>query len=231
VRTPYSTTTAPARFLLLGDSHAGPIGRAAQAAGIAFQGGPIGSGREFTADFFEAHQADVVFNKPEAEKYYRGFLDELGASGLGEVSVPLVATFGFCLHFVATIENWLLYRDHDGSFPPGFLTGSLFDGIVLAMVRDALAFYAHARALGLRVLAVLPPQRVPGQSDPEVFMAAQESVCRAVAALGVELVDLRARITDATGFQRPELSEANDEIHGNLASGRLILTELLARGV
>lgn len=231
MRTPYSTTTVPARFLLLGDSHAGPIGRAATAAGIPFQGGPIGAGREFTDDFFEPGADDVAFRSEEAETYYRGFLGELGVPRLGRLGVPLVATFGFCAHFVATLQNWHVYRRRDGTFPPGFLTSPLFDGIVLAMVRDALAFYRHTRTLGLRVLAVMPPQRVPGQSDPSVFMAAQESVRRAVVELGIEVVDLRARMTDASGFQRPEFCEKDDEIHGNLASGRLILAELLARGL
>ncbi|MEU7177439.1 MULTISPECIES: hypothetical protein [Streptomyces] len=231
--TPYSTTTTPARarFLLLGDSHAGPIGRAAQAAGIPFHGGPIGAGREFTAGFFDLRENDVVFRKPEAEARYRGFLAELGVSGLDRLTVPLVSTFGFSVHFVATTENWEVYRVRGGGLAPGFLASGLFDDIVHAMVRDALAFYRHARGLGLRVLAAMPPQRVPGQSDPLVFRAAQETVRRALDALGVEIVDLRARVTDGTGFQRPELCEADDPIHGNLAFGRLILADLLERGL
>jgi hypothetical protein len=131
---------------------------------------------------------------------------------------------------VATKENWHLYRTRDG-FPPGFLGSALFDTIVLETVRDALAFYRHALKLGLRVCAVMPPLRVPGQSDPEVFLAAQETVRRAVEALGAEVVDLRARISGADGFQRPELCEADDEIHGNLAWGRIVLAELLDSGL
>ncbi|MEV5595502.1 hypothetical protein [Streptomyces sp. NPDC052496] len=242
--TPYSTTTtradtpgtapapaAPARFLLLGDSHAGPVGRAAKAAGIPFSGGPIGAGRDFNADFFDLRGTDVTFRKPEADAYYRRFLDDLGIAGLGELAVPLVCTFGFSAHFVATTENWRIYRVRGGGFAPGFLESRLFGDLVRATVRDALAFYEHARGLGLRVLAVLPPQRVPGLSDPDVFMAAQDVVRRAVTALGVEAVDLRDRVTDASGRQRPELCEANDMIHGNLAFGRLILADLLARGL
>lgn len=231
--TPSSTTTAPeapARFLLLGDSHASPIGRAARAAGLPFLGGPIGAGREFTDRFFTARDADVEFHRPEAEKHYRGFLGELGVAGLGELGVPLVTTFGFAAHFVATKENWHLYRTGDG-FPPGFLGSALFDAIVLATVRDALAFYRHARDLGVRVIAVLPPQRVPGQSDAAVFLAAQETVRLAVEGLGVEVADLRGRITGTSGFQRPELCEADDEIHGNLAWGRIVLAELLDLGL
>jgi len=231
VTTQCSTTTTRARFLLLGDSHAGPIGRAAKAAGIPFTGGPIGGGRDFNAGFLDLSGGDVVFRRPEAHNYYRGFLDELGVAAISELDVPVVSTFGFNVHTFATTENWTCYRLPGGDFPDGFLTGRLFDEIVRAMARDALAFYRHARGSGLRVLAVLPPQRVPAMSDPQVFLAAQDTIVRALAGLGVELVDLRARVTDASGFQRPELCQADDPIHGNLAFGRLILTDLLDRGL
>ncbi|KAA8883929.1 hypothetical protein F3087_37270 [Nocardia colli] len=191
----------------------------------------MGAGREFTDDFFAPRADDVVLGKPEAEQYYRKFLGELGITALGELTVPLVTTFGFAAHFVATTENWALYRLSDNAFEPGFLRSALFDAIVTAMVRDALAFYRHTRALGLRVLAVMPPQRVPPLSDPEVFLAAQETIRRAVTALDVEVIDLRARITDASGFQRRELCQADDEIHGNTAWGRIVLRELLDRGL
>ncbi|MFD9905302.1 hypothetical protein [Streptomyces sp. NPDC059063] len=236
--TPYSTTTTPteaepdaARFLLLGDSHAGVVGRAAKAAGIPFRGGPIGAGRDFMAGFFDLRGQDVVFRKPEADELYRGFLGELGVDGLDGLTAPLVCTFGFSAHFVATTANWDIYRVRGGAFAPGFLESPLFDGLVRATVRDALAFYGHARALGLRVVSAMPPQRVPGMSDPSVFRAAQDVMRRALLELGVEVVDLRARVTDEQGVQRPEFSEATDAIHGNLAFGRLILADLLARGL
>lgn len=229
--TPCSTTTAQARFLLLGDSHAGPVGRAAQAAGIPFAGGPVGSARDFNANFFDLREDDPVFRDPEVDKAYREFLAELGVASLGELAIPLVLTFGLSAHFLATSHNWEIYRTPTGPFVPGFLGGHLFDDIVTAMARDALAFYRHARGLGLRVIAPLPPQRVPSMSDPEVFMAAQETMRRALDELGVELVDLRGRVTGADGRQRPELCEANDPIHGNLAFGRLILADLLDRGL
>ncbi|GAA2153286.1 hypothetical protein GCM10009760_50840 [Kitasatospora kazusensis] len=230
MKTPSSTTTAPARFLLLGDSHAGPIGRAAQAAGLPFEGGPLGAGREFTDEFFEPRDADVVFHAPEAERLYRGFLSGLQAPGLGAAGVPVVSTLGLSVHFVATADNWQLYRG-PGGLTPGFLSSALFADIVRASVRAALAFYGHALSLGLRVLAVLPPQRVPAHADPLVFMAAQDVVRDALTGLGVEIVDLRARTTDEHGFQRPQLCEPADAIHGNLAFGRLILAELLERGL
>ncbi|MFD5030311.1 hypothetical protein ACFWM0_07800 [Streptomyces sp. NPDC058405] len=231
MKTPYSTTTTAARFLLLGDSHAGPVGRAAEAARVPFRGGPLGAGREFHADFFDVRGTDVVFRKEETERLYRGFLAELGAEGLGALDIPLVTTFGFSAHTVATSENWRIYRVRGGGFAPGFLGSGLFADIVRAMVRDALAFYEHAVGLGLRVVSLMPPQRVPGMSDPQVFFAAQETVRAELAARGVEIVDVRARVTDGTGFQRPAFCEADDTIHGNLAFGRLILADLLARGL
>ncbi|MER5600928.1 hypothetical protein [Streptomyces sp. NPDC002265] len=232
---PSLTTTAPARFLLLGDSHAGPIGQAARQAGIPFQGGPIGAGREFTDSFFTTRHgtggSDVVFHSGEAEEHYRRFLKELGVGALAELGIPLVATFGFCAHFVALRENWDLYRDRTGAIAPAFLAGTLFDTVVRGAVRDALAFYEYAVDLGLRVLAVMPPQRVPGQSDAAVFMAAQERIRLAVTELGVDVVDLRHRTTGPDGLQRPDLCEADDEVHGNLAFGRIVLAELLDRGL
>lgn len=248
--TPSSAIPPRARFLLLGDSHAGPIGRAARAAGIPFQGGPLGAGREFNAGFFDLADGEPVFRKAEAERLYRGFLAELGVPNLAGIGIPpggvplggiplggtplgipLVCTFGLSAHFFATRENWRIYRDRDGAFPPGFLASRLFDDIVCAMARDALAFYRHARGLGLRVLAALPPQRVPALSDREVFMAAQEVMQRRLLEMGVEVVDLRAKVAGADGLQREEFSEPDDPIHGNLAFGQLILADLLARGV
>lgn len=172
-----------------------------------------------------------MFRDAAVQERHRGFLAELGVADVGQLAVPLVSTFGLSAHFFATTENWRIYRAGDGAFPAGFLAGGLFDDIVRAMARDALAFYRHALDLGLRVLAVLPPQRVPGMSDPLVFMAAQETVRRALVALGVEIVDLRARVTDGAGRQRAAFCEPDDPIHGNLAFGRLIVADLLARGL
>ena len=229
--TPSSTITTPARFLLLGDSHAGPIGRAAKAGGVPFVGGPIGSGRDFNAGFFDVRDDGLVFRDAKVDGLYRGFLADLAVTDVDQLTIPLVSTFGLSAHFFAITENWHVYRDGDGRFLPGFLASRLFDDIVCAMARDALAFYRHTVDLGLRVLAVMPPQRVPGMSDPMVFMAAQETIRRALVVLGVEIVDLRARVTDATGQQRAAFCEPHDPIHGNLAFGRLIVADLLARGL
>jgi len=231
VTTQCSTTTTPARFLLLGDSHAGCVGRAAQDAELPFVGGPLGSGRDFLGPFFDTDGTDLTFQQTEPQRLYREHLDTLDVSALAGLPVPLVCTFGLSAHTVATRQNWDLYRDRHGTVPDPFLRGRLFADLVRATVRGALAFYDHAVALGLRVLAPLPPQRVPGMSDPNVFFAAQNILVDELTARSVELVDLRARVTDGTGLQRPAFCQADDPIHGNLAFGRLVISELLDRGL
>ncbi|MFG2936993.1 hypothetical protein [Streptomyces sp. NPDC048282] len=236
--TPCSTTTAPApaRFLLLGDSHAGCVGRAALQADLPFVGGPVGSGRDFLGPFLDLDGADgddgdLVFRDAETRRLVREFLDALGVTGFAELGVPLVCTFGLSSHTVATRQNWDIHRDRHGTVPEGFLRSGLFGDLVRASARGALAFYDRTAALGLRVLAPLPPQRVPGMSDPAVFFAAQDVIGAELAARGVEIVDLRARVTDGSGRQRPVFCEADDTIHGNLAFGRLVVAELLDRAL
>ncbi|MBA2672563.1 hypothetical protein [Ramlibacter sp.] len=232
MKKPSSTTTGSSpRFLLVGDSHAGAIGKAARADALPFCGGPMGSGRDFTVDFFDRCEGDLRFRKAPIERYYRGFLAELGAARLAELKIPVVSTIGFSIHFYASNENWDIYRARGAGFDPAFLSGRLFAAIVLAMARDAFAFYREVRAMALRVVAVLPPQRVPQLSDAAVFFAAQEVVLRAVAATGAEIVDLRAATTGAGGLQRADLCEANDPLHGNVAFGRLVLAALAERGI
>ncbi|MDT0267451.1 hypothetical protein RM844_14260 [Streptomyces sp. DSM 44915] len=228
--THYSTTTAPARFLLLGDCHAAPIGRAAKAMGIAFHGGPLGVGRDFVKAFADEAGGRLSFRSPIAEKLYRGHLAQVGAADLAAVPVPLVSTFGCTLNTFANEEYWRVYRTGD-DLPPDFLDSALFSDIVRAMDRHALDFYRHAVAACPRVVAVLPPQRVPAGADPAVFAAAQEVVRAAVAEIGAETVDLRAQVTDGSGRQRPEFCDPESPIHGNLAFGRLVVTDLLARGL
>ncbi|NJQ03833.1 hypothetical protein HCK00_25785 [Streptomyces sp. PLAI1-29] len=171
------------------------------------------------------------FRAPEGQRLYREFLGTLGAGGLAGLPVPLVCTFGFSVHTVATRQNWDIHRDRHGEFPESFLRGALFSALVRAMVRGALAFYSHTAALGLRVVAIMPPQRVPTMADAQAFHAAQDVVRDEVAARGVEIVDLRARVTDRSGDQRPAFCQPDDPIHGNLAFGRLVVSELLDRGL
>lgn len=227
MKTPYSTTTPSPSFLLLGDSNAGPIGKAAQARGLAVSGGPLGAGRDFNVDFFVPMSGDVGFRDEEMEQRYRQALGSAGVNRLGELSVPLVSTLGMSVHFLASRPNWQCYQDDHGEFDAGFLGGALFESIIGEMSRHALAFYERALAMGLRVLVVLPPQRVPEFSDARVFLPAQQVLIRRFRELGVELVDVRKAANGEDGWQHPRFCEVDDPLHGNLAFGELIVDALL----
>nr|WP_276583488.1 hypothetical protein [Pseudomonas sp. RIT-PI-S] len=165
------------------------------------------------------------------DRLYRQALAEANAPALGELDVPLVSTVGLSLHFLATAHNWLCYQGPDGEFDPGFLDGTLFAALMATVSAPALAFYEQALALELRVLAVLPPQRVPDTADPRVFMAAQRWLIDRLQGLGVEVIDVRAAANDDSGLQHPNFCEANDPLHGNQAFGDLIVERLLQAGL
>ncbi|MEW2426241.1 hypothetical protein AB0911_37875 [Streptomyces nigra] len=69
----------------------------------------------------------------------------------------------------------------------------------------------------------MPPQRIPDMANARVFRASQDVVRDEVAARGAEIVDLRARVTDRSGDQRPAFCLPEDTIHGSLAFGRLVV--------
>lgn len=196
------------------------------AARLPFCGGPLGAGREFLDHFFTVDDHDIVFGNPDADARFRGFLSALHTERLDELPVPVVSTLGFAVHFLATRHNWVFYAQE-----PDFLSSELFADTVTEMAAGALAFYRTLRAFNLRVLAVLPPQRVPAHADPAVFLAAQDVLRDRVAATGAEIVDIRDLTTDADGLQLEELCEPADAIHGNLAWGRVVLAELLDYGI
>lgn len=225
MKTPFSITTPS--FLLLGDSHVGVVGQAARARQLSFSGGPLGAGRDFGVDFFTLAPDDVVFRDAELERLYRQALAQLDVPSLGRIPGPLVSSIGLSLHYLATRQNWLCYQGQDGAFDPGFLEGPLFATIIDTLSRPALAFYQQALGLGLKVYAVLPPQRVPPMADARVFMAAQAQLIERLTALGVELVDVREAANDDQGRQRAEFCEVDDPLHGNLAFGELVLGQLL----
>lgn len=229
MKTPYSITTP--RFLLLGDSHAGVIGKAAQARQLPFGGGPLGAGRDFGVDFFSLAPNDLIFRDDEMNRLYRQALDQLGVPKLGRVSVPLVSTIGLSLHYLATAPNWTCYQTPDGEFDGGFLDGPLFEAIIDALSHPALAFYEQALAMNLKIFAVLPPQRVPSLSNPQVFMAAQTLLIKRLQGLDIEVIDVRTAANDEHGLQRPAYCEVDDPLHGNVAFGDLIVERLLNRGI
>ncbi|RED45831.1 hypothetical protein [Aestuariispira insulae] len=227
--TPSLNITKACEFLLLGDSHAAAIGRAAREMGIDFAGGPLGSGREFNVGFYRWQGQDLEFKAKRSQELYRKFLEDCAVSSVAELDKPVVCTFGLGLHFFATTENWDIYRDDSGLFADGFLQGPLFADLIAAMAEDAIRFYGDLADRNIRVFAVLPPQRVPDLSEPDVFLAAQEVMMARLKAVGADIIDVRTVACDETGWQKPEFAQQGDPLHGNAAFGRLVLETLLPR--
>lgn len=221
-----STITKPVDFLLLGDSHAGAIGKAATRRGLGVIGGPLGSGRDFTADFCDFTPDGCRFHRDEAEALVAGFLAEIRVPSLYGLKVPLISTFGLCCHVYAAWENWLAYQDQAGNFPPGFLEGSFFAEVIGEMARGALGFYTGLQARGVAVYAVLPPQRVPDIADPRVFFATQTALIAALTGAKIPIIDVRAEACTPDGVQQPLYCEPHDPLHGSEAFGGLILDAL-----
>lgn len=221
-----STITKPVDFLLLGDSHAGAIGKAATRRGLAFVGGPLGSGRDFTADCCDFTGEGCRFHRDEVESLVAGFLAEIGTPSLYTLRVPLVATFGLCCHVYAAWENWLGFQDQAGQFPPDFLESQFFAEVIAEMARGALGFYTGLQARGVAVYAVLPPQRVPEIADPRVFFAAQAALITALERAKIPIIDVRARACAPDGRQSAPYCEPQDPLHGSEAFGDLILDAL-----
>jgi hypothetical protein len=220
-------------FLLLGDSHAAAVGKAAQAMGLRFVGGPIGAGRDYFAPFFVpreetgSDQMVLRFIRADAAKIWAQFQTELAVSNSSVSSVPLLCTFGTSFHFPATSENWWLYQEQITQAPIAFFESKLFTQLAQNMLAPALDFYRLLKDASLSVHVALPPQRVPNMAQDQVYFALQQKFIEALTELKVPVIDVRSQVCDARGLQRAEFGEANDPIHGNLAFGKKIVESYL----
>lgn len=220
----------PPAFLLLGDSHTGVIRDAAAARGLPVVGGPIGIGRDLNRDFFDlSDDGDFVFRDPETEARYRAFLEAAGVNRIGQLRSPLVTTIGFNVARLMRPECWAAYTLEPTQPDKLFLSREAFQAAMGSAIEGSLAFYAHAKALSLRVFGVLSPQ-LPVRALPDLFFAGQDAIIAHIERLGVELVDVRAEATGPDRLQRAEFRHPDDPGHGNTAFGDLILDRLAALG-
>lgn len=216
------------KFLLIGDSHAAAIGRAAQEANLAIIGGPIGSGRDFFAPFFAIKDGSVQWLTVEAQEHMAKFLQQAKADTFETAGLPVLSTLGFSMHFLATRHNWQLYQDATGQVDPAFLQSNLFEALIDQMLFFPMHFYRHAIASGLKVYGVLAPQRIPVLSDPAVLFAAQRRMIAQYSALGLTLLDVRPTTTQHDGLLLPEYCQPNDPLHANTRFGHLVLSQFAA---
>lgn len=222
-----------ARFLLLGDSHALAIRSAAISAAIPVAGGAIDSGRNLNIGFHQRSGHDLVFNDPNVDAVYRGYLSSLEIDRIGDLTIPLLSTIGMNLHYLSRVELWegVTLLDRPGA---RFLSRSALTETVRAQLSGALAFYADLSSLGVRTISVLPPRRIPNTPTSwraEFFLAIEDIAKDMVEQAGATVIDHRPRSLDAEGglkavFRHPD---PEDQVHGSEAFGWLVLCEMFER--
>jgi len=210
-------------FALIGDSHAGTIGRAARERDLKFGGGPMASGKEFYSNFFRIDDGKIQFTVSDTRELYAELCELWSNKRLEELDVPIISTIGSGFHFPAAREIWASFQNEQGEFEAGFTKSELFDDIITRMLEPMVLFHQQLIKSEKHLLFVLPPQRFPGSAIPEVFQIVQEHAQNKLANMGCAIIDLRKNTCDELGRQLPEYSQDNDPIHGNIALGQEIL--------
>lgn len=219
-------------MFIFGDSHAKPIKRAAETAGIRVFGGRFDAGRYLNVRFHavQPHSSgrpDIVFAREAVEDTYRRFLAEAGAACLSDLRMPILCLFGMNFHYLSRGAFWSPYAldpEADGQF----LSRAVFAETVRAMIPGALQFNRDLVAMGHEVYTALPPRRTPNlttASVPRVFLALETLIAEAVGETGVRVIDHRPWSLGADGRLKPEFlpSDPADDVHGNDAFGARLL--------
>ena len=212
-----------AEFALIGDSHAGAIGKAAREAGLGFEGGPLGSAREFYGGFFEAVESGVSFKSPDTEEMHRELCTLLKVGNLCDVDIPILSTIGSGFHVPATSALWEVFQGTPGCFEAQFQESGLFDEICQKLMAPMLDFHRCLIERSASIYFVLPPQRVPETSSSVVLQLFQTRAADALSATGCKIIDTRLVTSDSDGWQLREYCKDNDPLHANTAFGVEIL--------
>ncbi|TDQ66273.1 hypothetical protein ATL17_0264 [Maritalea mobilis] len=210
-------------FALIGDSHAGTIGRAARERGIEFGGGPIASGKEFYSEFFEVEQGKLSFVVEDTIRVYGELCQLWGVDCIEDVEIPIVSTIGSGFHFPAARAVWANFRDENLGFPQDFIAGPMCQSIFQRMQAPMLAFHQHLVEQGKTVFFALPPQRIPDSAWGELFRALQNRAVSELTKIGCSVIDVRNDTSDKEGNLLAEYCQDNDPIHGNTALGKKML--------
>lgn len=211
-------------FFIFGDSHAGTLMRAAKAMGIDFAGGSILAGM-YLNDYFctvEDGQFKMLTETGETRLALRLRRDGL-SDNLLDADLPILSTVGFNTNNFAAIfqREGLAILGSEGEH---FITQACFEAVVLSARRGALDFYRRLKQAGKTVFATRSPQRFT-EDQIVVAGAFEEVIARALAKIGVPIVDVRAQTTDNRGLLLSQFAntEGRDRVHGNDAYGRIVI--------
>lgn len=183
----------------------------------------MASARSFYSDFFEDGPDGLRFTDPEVQEMHAQLCALLDIATLSQVQVPLISTIGSGFHVPATGAIWSSFVTPDGGFEAGFVGSDLCAAICDRMLGPMLRFHALLIGRGINVRFVLPPQRVPDTSDPQIQSLLQTRATAALTDLGCTIVDVRAITCDAQGRQLPAYCEDKDPLHANTAMGDMVL--------
>lgn len=217
-------------LFILSDSHGACVVDAAVAAGRSVVGGPIEGGRNVNIDFYAFDGRDFRFHNPPVDALYRSFLTAADVDSAADLRCPVLCTFAGNFHYLARSDAWEGFRVPGADGEGRYLSAAAFHAAIKDMISGALAFHADLVSLGLRVLFALPPRRVPITSRADIFLLVEQIVPLLVAQAGAEIIDLRHQTLDETGAVLPRYAHDNpdDETHGSLLFGQLILDHALA---
>lgn len=204
------------KFFLFGDSHAGPLLRAAKTLGMDFAGGSIMAGMHMNDVFFKVRDGRFRMLTELGRERLRYRFKEAGLQGnLLDFDMPFLCTLGFNTHSFCSA-----FREANmaiqGSKGKWFVTKACFEAMVTGSRQGPLEFYAALLDAGKRVFAVRSPQRFDSEQEP-VWKAYEDVMAKKLAALGVPIIDVRAETTDARGALRPEFTSpvSDDKVHAN----------------
>lgn len=217
-------------MLILGDSHALAIKAAANTCDVRLYGGRIDAGRFLNTDFHKRTGDDITFNRDDHQNIFRNYLNEVGATKISVVNMPIICTFGMNIHYLVREDLW---RDFnmDSSSGGQRLSRAVVKATVGSMIAGALQFYRDLVDLGCKVACPLPP-RCGEVADMRLmhnlFPAFEDILLELIGETGVSVIDHRSWSLNADGslkqeFRHPDLK---DQVHGNVLFGKCLLDQI-----
>lgn len=217
-------------FFLIGNSHAICLAVAARKKRIPFHGGPLTAGEAVSGPACSVEGGRFRLLDPTRETKLREYLDRFSRGiDLLDIGHPIVSTFGFnTQEFIRRMRCVELSYEFDDRPGAPHVSRQAFDAIVTCARTRAIDFYRALRERGLTVYCLCPPQRF-ALEDVALGRAFEGIVMSRIAALGVHLIDVRARTMDADGLLREEFLPArrDDRVHANAAFGAIVIDQLV----
>lgn len=210
-------------LFLIGDSHAVAIGRAASERGIRVLGGPLGTGKQLEANFFDIVDGQFTINESISAQNqnvtsqlddFRFILDFDG---------PILSTIGFNTYrFTQDLHRYLTKNGHQ--FWEDAMSSQTFEQTVHDARSSAQNFYRSLAAHGKHVFFTHSPQIVP-LAQHQTFLACEKILVPIIQETGATFVDIRAQLGPIDKIKE-QYADTRLPMHANTAYGHLVLDRL-----